>query len=96
MLNFDITSINDGLPHLSYYGSTLDMWMRETKNVPKQPLINPSKPDTPANRPPYDTVTIDDGVDDPVDVPIVTGDVAIITLEDSTSDKYDAGIFFIN
>lgn len=104
VLNFDIITVNDGAVHLSYYGSTLDMWARETYkgNVTpsKDPLIDPTKPDTPTNRPPYTSVPVSDGLNDPldppIDIPIVTGDVAIIDLDDSTGDRYNAGIFFIN
>lgn len=96
VLNFDIISVNENEEHLSYYGSSLDMWARETYNGSKEDLVDPSLPNTPANRKPYDDVTVSDGLGNEVEVPIVSGDVAIISLDDTTQDRYEAGIFFIN
>ena len=72
MLNFNIITINDGTPHLSYYGGTRDMWKVQGSKT-KAPIGNPV-----------------------IEVPIKSGDIAIVNPDQSMYDRYEPGILMIN
>lgn len=83
MLNFDIQTINNGKPHLSYYGGTKDMW-KEQGSKDKVPMGDPF----------FEDVT--NGEYPVIDVPVESGDIGLIKPEESIFDGYKPGIFMIN
>ena len=92
VINFGITTENNGVTHLTYNGgsdgSHTDMWTTENQmkkiTLPKQT----PEPGTGTNTtdPKYGTGTIN----------LQSGDIAIVDTRYSLSDKYSAHIFIIN
>ena len=83
MLNFAITTYNNGKEHLSYFGGTLDMWQKQGA---KQTITIGNK-----------TMNERSGGQFPlVDIPVISGDVALINPQQSVVDGYYAGYWFIN
>lgn len=82
VMNFDITTYNEGEEHLTYWSGTKDMWEIQGK---KDTMIigDPG-------------VTTLDGEYPVVDVPVQSGDVAVINPEDNKSDRWTSGVFLIN
>lgn len=82
ILNFEITSKNEGLNHLSYYGAASNMWAKEngeTEDKTEIKYINPSIQDV-----------------ETLEIPLKDGDVAIIDLSRRYSDRYSPGILYLN
>lgn len=83
MLNFDIETINNGKPHLSYHGGTKDMWkLQGSKDT--VPMGDPLLEETSNGEYPV------------IDIPVESGDVALIKPDESINDCYVPGIFMIN
>jgi len=82
ILGFEITSRNDGKPHLSYYGAASNMWQIENGGVLTETEVEFYDP---VNK---ETVNIE--------IPLKDGDVAIIDLSRKYSDRYSVGILYIN
>ena len=80
VLNFDITTYNEGEPHLTYWAGTKDMWedqgKKETMTIGEPALEDPRYP--------------------LAEVPVDSGDVAVICTEMSTTDRFKSGLFMIN
>ena len=73
----------NGKPHLTYYGSALDMWQQQV-----------AKQTTSIGDPTLDYAT---GGKYPVtDIPSKSGDIAIIDTKESVYDGRVPGIFMIN
>lgn len=76
IINFDITTVNNGKEHLSYYGSNADQW--QTEGAPKKVTVG------------------DEETGEDIEIPVESGDVAIVDLEKSTTDSYYVGYNRIN
>lgn len=83
VLNFDITTYNEGQPHLTYWSGTKDMWkqqgMKEKVTIGDPLVEKGSKGEYPVS-----------------EVPTKSGDVAVICTEIGIADKYESGVFMIN
>lgn len=83
VLNFDITTYNEGQPHLTYWSGTKDMWkqqgMKEKVTIGDPMVETGSKGEYPVS-----------------EVPTKRGDVAVICTEIGIADRYDSGLFMIN
>lgn len=76
VINFEITTVNNGKEHLSYYGSNADQWQIE--GAPDKVKVG------------------DKDFGEEIEVPVESGDVAIVDLEKSTTDGYYVGYNRIN
>lgn len=76
IVNFNIMTINNGKPHLVYYGGNADMWQME------------GAPDT--------TTIGDPSINEDIEIPLRSGDVAVIDLSQSIMDRFYAGFNRIN
>ncbi len=79
VLNFNITSYNEGEKHLSYYAGnrdSIDQWQMEG---------------------PPDTVTVGDpNIGTDIEIPVQSGDVAVVDLSRDIKDRYYVGFNRIN
>lgn len=83
MLNFDIQTINNGKPHLTYFGGTKDMW--QVQGAKQEVSIGvPGVEETSKGKYPV------------VEIQTVSGDVAVINPNKSMYDRYKPGILMIN
>lgn len=83
ILNFDIKTVNNQRPHLSYHGGSNDMWKVQGG---KEDVIIGSEilEDTSGGRYPAK------------DIPVKSGDIAVVQPNESIYDRYNSGIHMIN
>lgn len=83
ILNFDITTVNDGKEHLSYHGGSNDMWQtqgaKETAKLGDPNLETGSEGKYPV-----------------IDVPLESGDVAFVNLNETQWEGRTGGFDVIN
>lgn len=84
VLNFDITTKKEGkVEDLRYEGGSLNMWERENGETTEREEVVTY----------YDPVTKEEIT---TIIPVEDGDVAIIDIEKTMSDKYAIGILYLN
>lgn len=82
VLGFEITSKNEGKPHLSYYGAASNMWQTQSGGAVPEVEVEY-----------YDPINDETHT---VKVPLKDGDIAIIDMGRKYSDRYSLGILYIN
>lgn len=82
ILNFDITTYNNGEDHLSYYGGTKDMWQVQGANK----TVEIGAPD----------IRLLPRSESVIEVPLESGDIAVISTNETVVDRYYSGTMFIN
>lgn len=94
VINFEIASKNNGVEHLEYFPSELEINEGRISEGDKDQwyIENFGVPDDPAN---LQSRTVKAGYTD-TEIEVRSGDVAVVFLDESLNDRYETGILIIN